>query len=90
MNLQDGIYSLILECNLSNLGYIRLYNTVVAGAGPMFIRPIGINSLNNMNDELFGFQIATPTFLIHDFMDRKSGLPFYSSAKLAIDKALRS
>ncbi len=88
MSLEDGVFSLILECNLRNLGFIRIHNTIVANAGSMFVRPIGMNTINNMEDSLWGFQYGRPDEMMKDFTGKQLHLSFASTSKLAIDKCL--
>lgn len=88
MSLEDGCFSLILECNLRNLGFIRIHNTVVANAGNMFVRPLGFNTFNNMEDDLWGFQVGSPKDMMKDFTSKQLNLLFYSTAKIAIDRAM--
>lgn len=90
MSLEDGTFSLIIECNLENLGFIRVHNTVVANAGLFFIRPLGLHTVNHMEDDLHGFQIAPPKEMMEDFLERKRHLAFASTAKIAIRKCLAS
>jgi len=88
MSLEDGVFSLILECNLRNLGFIRIHNTIVANAGSYFIRPIGMNTINNMEDDLWGFQVGSPKAMMKDFTGKQLNLLFYSTAKIALDRAI--
>ena len=88
MSLEDGVFSLILEANLNSLGFIRIHNTIVCNAGNMFVRPIGLNTVANMEDNLWGYQVGTPTDMMKDFTSRQLHLLFYSTAKIAIDRAM--
>tara|TARA_B100001059_G_C17392556_1_gene359818 strand:+ start:273 stop:545 length:273 start_codon:yes stop_codon:yes gene_type:complete len=89
MSLEDGVFSLILECNLRNLGFIRIHNSVVANAGNMFVRPLGFNTVSNMEDTLHGFQYSEPKLMMKNFEEQRLWLPFASTAKLAIDNCLK-
>ena len=86
MTLQEGVYSLKIECNLRNLGYVNIHGTTIARCGNYFVRPIGFNSVNNMEDFLWGFQAADPEVMMLDFLLIKSKLQFASTAKIILDK----
>lgn len=87
MTLEQGIDSLKLECALRNLGFVNIHNTVVANCGIYFIRPIGFNTLNVLDDDLYGYQLSEPAQMMDDFLLRKLHLRFASSAKIAFDRA---
>ena len=88
MTLQDGCDSLKLECALKDYGFIILHDTVLAHCNNYYIRPIGMSTMNIMEDDLFGFQYSIPNLMIENFKHMKLWLPFTSTAKLAIDKCL--
>lgn len=88
MTLEDGMDSLKLQCALNDYGFIILHDTVLAKCNNYFIRPIGMSTINNKEDDLFGFQYAPPSMMIKNFEMMQLWLPFASTAKLAISKCL--
>ena len=88
MSLEDGVFSLILAVNLNSLGFIRIHNTIVCNAGSYFLRPIGMNTVNNMEDNLWGYQFCEPKLMMKNFEEQRLWLPFASTAKIAISKCL--
>jgi len=88
MTLEDGMDSLKLQCALNDYGFIILHDTVLAKCNNLFIRPIGMSTVNNKEDDLYGFQYAEPKLMLENFEHMKLWLPFASTAKIAIDKCL--
>ena len=89
MTIEDGCYSLKMECAMRDFGFIVFKSLVVAKAGEFFVRPIGYSKVIDMRDDLLGFQIGRPEIIIPNFDYQLSYLPIRGSAKRALDVALR-
>ena len=89
MTIGEGCDSLKIECALRNFGWIEYKNLIIANVGEYFVRPIGYSPMIEKTDDLFGFQIGKPEIIIKHFDFQLGYLPFSSSAKRAIEVALR-
>jgi hypothetical protein len=77
MTLQDGCYSLKLECALRELGFVDIGWKCVAHAGLFFVQPYGIP--DNPEGDLIGFSIIKSEHVIK----------LVDTAKKALDYCLR-
>ncbi len=77
MTLQDGCYSLKLECALRELGFVDIGWKCVAHAGLFFVQPYGIP--DNPEGDLIGFSIIKSDQVIK----------LVNTAKRALDYCLR-
>lgn len=77
MTLQDGCYSLKLECALRELGFVDIGWKCVAHAGLFFVQPYGIP--DNPEGDLIGFSIIKSDKVIK----------LVNTAKRALDHCLR-
>ena len=59
MKLEDGCYSLKLECALRELGFVDIGWKCVAHAGIFFIQPFGLP--DKPDGDLLGFCITRPS-----------------------------
>ncbi len=91
MNLEEGCYSLKLECALRDLGFecalrdlgfVDIGWKCVAHAGIFFVQPVGIP--DDPEGDLLGFHITVP--YARDYKKVK----MLSTAKKALDWALTS
>ena len=80
MTLEDGCYSLKLECALRDLGFVDICWRCVAHAGIFFVQPMGIP--DDPDGDLLGFCLTVP-----DAEDKKK-YKLLSTAKKALDFAL--
>ncbi len=80
MTLQDGCYSLKLECALRDLGFVDIGWKCVAHAGIFFIQPVGIP--DDPEGDLLGFSLSIP-----NLQDRTYN-KLMITAKKALDFAL--
>jgi hypothetical protein len=80
MTLEDGCYSLKLECALRDLGFVDIGWKCVAHAGIFFVQPVGIP--DDPEGDLLGFSVSIP----YARKDRKERL--LQTAKKALDFAL--
>jgi hypothetical protein len=76
MTLQDGCYSLKLECALRELGFVDIGWKCVAHAGLFFVQPYGIP--DNPEGDLIGFSI----------MKSDQVIKLVNTAKRALDYCL--
>ena len=79
MTLEDGSYSLKLECAIRELGFVDIGWKCVAHAGIFFIQPVGLP--DDPEGELLGFSLTLPN--THDM--RRVRL--MRTAKRALDYA---
>lgn len=77
MTLQDGCYSLKLECALRDLGFVDIGWKCVAHAGLFFVQPYGIP--DDPEGDLIGFSILQSNQVIK----------LVNTAKKALDYCLR-
>ena len=77
MTLQDGCYSLKLECALRDLGFVDIGWKCVAHAGLFFVQPYGIP--DDPEADLIGFSILQSNQVIK----------LVNTAKKALDYCLR-
>ena len=80
MTLEDGCYSLKLECALRDLGFVDIGWKCVAHAGIFFVQPVGIP--DDPQGDLLGFSVSIP----YAREDKKQRLIL--TAKKALDFAL--
>jgi hypothetical protein len=80
MTLEDGCYSLKLECALRDLGFVDIGWKCVAHAGIFFVQPVGIP--DDPEGDLLGFSVSIP----YAQVDKKQRL--IQTAKKALDFAL--
>ena len=80
MTLEDGCYSLKLECALRDLGFVDIGWRCVAHAEIFFVQPMGIP--DDPDGDLLGFCLTVP-----DAEDKKK-YKLLSTAKKALDFAL--
>ena len=80
MTLEDGCYSLKLECALRDLGFVDIGWRCVAHAGIFFVQPMGIP--DDPDGDLLGFCLTVP-----DAEDKKK-YKLLSTAKKALYFAL--
>lgn len=76
MTLEDGCYSLKLECALRDLGFVDIKWKCVANAGLYFIMPFGMP--DDPEGDLWGFSIT----------QSKKVINISATAKKALDYAL--
>ena len=57
MTLEDGCFSLKLECALRDLGFVEIGWSVVAHAGLYYVSPVSFTPTPDLSDEILGFQI---------------------------------
>ena len=88
MTLEDGCYSLKLECALRDLGFVEIGWRVVAHAGLYFVRPVGHFFQSTENDDLLGFQLERSESWKVEQNGLHLGWPLAQSAKQALDLAL--
>ncbi len=79
MKLEDGCYSLKLECALRSLGFVDVGWRCVAHAGIFFIMPFGLP--DDPGGDLFGFSISIPA------TKDKKVVKLYPTARKALDYA---
>tara|TARA_R110000868_G_scaffold298903_2_gene559101 strand:- start:27307 stop:27555 length:249 start_codon:yes stop_codon:yes gene_type:complete len=80
MTLEDGCYSLKLECALRDLGFVDIGWKCVAHAGIFFIQPVGIP--DDPDGDLLGFSLSIPN------QSRGKYNKLKTTAKNALDFAL--
>jgi hypothetical protein len=80
MTLEDGCYSLKLECALRDLGFVDIGWKCVAHAGIFFVQPVGIP--DDPEGDLLGFSLSIP------YAKDKRKYRLISTAKKALDFAL--
>ena len=78
MTLQDGCYSLKLECALRELGFVDIHWKCVAHAGLFFVQPYGFPDIPE--GDLIGFSILKSDKVIK----------LVNTAKKALDYCLES
>lgn len=76
MTLEDGCYSLKLECALRDLGFVNIGWKCVAHAGLFFVKPYGIP--DDPEGDLIGFTILKSNKIIK----------LSNTAKMALDYCL--
>tara|TARA_Y100001938_G_scaffold133035_1_gene191916 strand:- start:2870 stop:3136 length:267 start_codon:yes stop_codon:yes gene_type:complete len=81
MKLEDGCYSLKLECALRELGFVDIGWKCVAHAGIFFIQPFGLP--DKPDGDLLGFCITRPST---KFVSKKV-VKLTPTAKRALDFA---
>jgi hypothetical protein len=74
MTLQDGCYSLKLECALRELGFVDIGWKCVAHAGLFFVQPYGIP--DDPEGDLIGFSIIKSDEVIKLFNTAKRALDY--------------
>ena len=89
MTLEDGCYSLKLECALRDLGFVEIGWRVVAHAGLYFVRPVGHLLQSTEDDDLLGFQLQRSESWKTEDSGLHLGWPIAESAKKALDLALK-
>ena len=77
MKVEDGCYSLKLECALRELGFIDMEWRTVANAGIFFVQPVGMP--DDPEGDLFGFTITYESKVIK----------MQNTAKKALDTAIK-
>jgi hypothetical protein len=84
MTIEDGCYSLKLECALRELGFIEVGYRVIAHAGLYFVSPVSYSKIKSVYDELLGFQL----FVSMEFDELRADCLITPTAKRALDVAL--
>lgn len=74
MTLQDGCYSLKLECALRELGFVDIGWRCVAHAGLFFVQPVGIP--DDPKGDLLGFSISKSNEIIKLVITAKKALDY--------------
>lgn len=79
MTIEEGCYSLKLECALRDLGFVEVGCKVIAHAGIFFVSPVGFGNHSHAYDDLLGFSI------FDTYQDSKYLI--LPTAKRALDRA---
>ncbi len=79
MTLEEGCYSLKLECALRELGFVDIGWKCVAHAGIFFVQPVGIP--DDPEGDLLGFSLFIP------YKKERERYRLVSTARRALDIA---
>lgn len=87
MTVEEGSFSLKLECALRELGFVEIGWRVIAHAGIFYVEPFTLSKGEDPLEELFGFQLHP------SLQTEYSGLSYVNgrilpTAKKALDTAL--
>ena len=74
MTLQEGCYSLKLECALRELGFVDIGWKCVAHAGLFFVQPVGVP--DDPDGDLLGFSILKSNEVIKLAISAKKALDY--------------